>query len=100
MFTPRLAISYSATILSLSHLCSVVAYFWNIPYIGARQHADAWARRALSRLLPHYYRDANMDRASQVLAQDMPPGVPTLYRALTDHHGNVSHSTLHHRAHG
>jgi hypothetical protein len=38
-----------------------------------------------------------MDRASQVLAE----GVPTSYRALADHHGNVSHSTLHHhRARG
>jgi hypothetical protein len=41
-----------------------------------------------------------MDRASQVLAQGVPPGVPKSYRALADHHGNVSHSTLHHRAHG
>lgn len=57
-------------------------------------------RRALSRLLPHYHRDANMDRASQVLAQGVPPGVPTSYRALADHHGNVSYSTLHHRARG
>jgi hypothetical protein len=36
-----------------------------------------------------------MDRASQVLAQGVPPGVPKSYRALADHHGNVSHSTLH-----
>ena len=35
-----------------------------------------------------------MDRASQVLAQDVPPGVPKSYRALADHHGNVSHSTI------
>jgi hypothetical protein len=41
-----------------------------------------------------------MDRASQVLAQGVPPGVPKSYRALADHHGNVSHSTLHHRARG
>ena len=57
-------------------------------------------RRALSRLLPHYHRDPNMDRASQVLAQGVPPGVPTSYRALADHHGNVSHSILHHCARG
>ena len=31
---------------------------------------------ALSRLLPHYHRDDNMDRASQVLAQGVLPGVP------------------------
>ncbi|PMD60442.1 uncharacterized protein K444DRAFT_392833 [Hyaloscypha bicolor E] len=37
-----------------------------------------------------------MDRASQVLAQGVPPGVPRSYRALADH-GNVPHSTLHHR---
>jgi hypothetical protein len=30
----------------------------------------------------------------------VPPGVPKSYRALADHHGNVSHSTLHHRARG
>jgi hypothetical protein len=41
-----------------------------------------------------------MDRASQVLAQGVPPGVPTSYRALADHHGNVSYSTLYHRARG
>ena len=56
--------------------------------------------RALSRLLLHYHRDANMDRASQVLAQGVPPSVPKSYRALADHHGNVSHSTLYHRARG
>jgi hypothetical protein len=41
-----------------------------------------------------------MDKASQVLAQGVPPGVPISYRALADHYGNVSHSTLHHRARG
>jgi hypothetical protein len=40
-----------------------------------------------------------MDRASQVLAQDVPPGVPESYRALEDY-GNVPRSTLHHRARG
>jgi hypothetical protein len=40
-----------------------------------------------------------MDRASQVLAQGVPPGVPRSYRALADH-GNVPRSTLHHRALG
>ncbi|KAE8440324.1 hypothetical protein EG329_008777 [Mollisiaceae sp. DMI_Dod_QoI] len=40
-----------------------------------------------------------MDRASQVLAQGVPPGVPRSYRARTDH-GNLPHSTLHHRARG
>jgi hypothetical protein len=38
-----------------------------------------------------------MDRASQVLAQGIPPGVPNSYRALADH-GNVSCSTLYYRA--
>jgi hypothetical protein len=42
---------------------------------------------------------ANMDRASQVLAQGVPPGVPRLYRALADY-GNIPRSTLHHRARG
>jgi hypothetical protein len=40
-----------------------------------------------------------MDRASQVLAQGVPPGVPKSYRALADH-GDVPRSTLHHRARG
>ncbi len=40
-----------------------------------------------------------MDRASQVLAQGVPPGVPESYRALADY-GNVPRSTLHHRARG
>jgi hypothetical protein len=40
-----------------------------------------------------------MDRASQVLAQGVPPGVPKSYHALADH-CNVPHSTLHHCARG
>jgi hypothetical protein len=40
-----------------------------------------------------------MDRASQILAQGVPPGVTRSYRALADH-GKVSRSTLHRRAHG
>lgn len=40
-----------------------------------------------------------MDRASQVLAQGVPLGVPNSYRALQDYRG-VPHSTLHHRARG
>jgi len=40
-----------------------------------------------------------MDRASQVLAQGVPPGVPNSYRALADH-GNVPRFTLHHCARG
>jgi len=40
-----------------------------------------------------------MDRASQVLAQDLPPGVRRTYAALAEH-GDVALSTLHHRARG
>ena len=40
-----------------------------------------------------------MDRASQVLAQGVPPGVPKSYCALADH-DVVPRSTLHHRARG
>ena len=40
-----------------------------------------------------------MDRASQSLAQGVPPGVPKSYRALADH-GQVPRSTLHHRDRG
>jgi hypothetical protein len=41
-----------------------------------------------------------MDRASQVLAQGVPPSVPKSCRALADHHGNISYSTLYRRARG
>ena len=40
-----------------------------------------------------------MDRASQVLAQGVPPGVPKSYGALADR-GNAPRSTLYHRARG
>ncbi|CZT11987.1 uncharacterized protein RAG0_15987 [Rhynchosporium agropyri] len=40
-----------------------------------------------------------MDRASQVLAQGVPPGVPGSYRARADH-SNVPRSILHYRARG
>lgn len=40
-----------------------------------------------------------MDKASQALAQGVPPGVPSSYRALADH-SHVARSTLHHRARG
>jgi hypothetical protein len=40
-----------------------------------------------------------MDRASQVLAQGAPPGVPDSYCALADH-SNVPRSTLYYRARG
>jgi len=40
-----------------------------------------------------------MDKASQVLAQCVPPGVPRSYRALADH-GIVPHTTLYHRDRG
>jgi hypothetical protein len=66
---------------------------------GTRQHTGAWALERFSHLLPYHHRDNNMDRASQVFAQGVPPGVPRSYRALADH-GNIPHSTLHHRARG
>jgi hypothetical protein len=40
-----------------------------------------------------------MDRASQVLAQDLPLDVRRTYAALAEH-GDVALSTLHHRARG
>ena len=39
------------------------------------------------------------DRASQALAEGIPPDMPKSYRALADHSG-VPRSTLHYRAHG
>jgi hypothetical protein len=52
-----------------------------------RQHASAWAleRRLSSPSTSPSRRQDNMDRGSQVLAQDVPPGVPKSYRALADH---------------
>jgi len=41
-----------------------------------------------------------MDRASQVLAQGVPDGVPNSYRALADYHGGVGHTTLYYRNNG
>ncbi|KAF2844197.1 hypothetical protein T440DRAFT_35401 [Plenodomus tracheiphilus IPT5] len=40
-----------------------------------------------------------MDKARQVLAQGVPPGVRRSYRAMADH-GGVPHTTLHHREKG
>jgi len=40
-----------------------------------------------------------MDKASQVLAQGVPPGVPKSFRALADH-GDVPRTTLQHLARG
>jgi hypothetical protein len=40
-----------------------------------------------------------MDKAARVLAQGLPPAVPTSYRALADY-GEVPRSTLHARAQG
>ena len=40
-----------------------------------------------------------MDRASQALALDLPPGVPDTYTSRAEH-GKVALSTLHHRARG
>jgi hypothetical protein len=42
---------------------------------------------------------AIIDKASQVLAQGVPPGVSNSYRALADH-SNIPRYTLYHRAHG
>ena len=40
-----------------------------------------------------------MDRASQALALDLPPGVPDTYTSRAEH-GKVALATLHHRARG
>lgn len=40
-----------------------------------------------------------MDRARQVLALDLPPGMPNIYAARAEH-GQIPLSTLHHRAKG
>jgi len=87
MFTPGLAIFYVATILRFSHVCGVRTGFWALE----RRHSSPSTS-------PSRWRD-NMDRASQALAQGVPPGVPRSYRVLADH-GNVPHSILHHRARG
>ena len=88
-----LAIFYLATILRLDHVWGVQSSrVWRKcrflkHSISRRQHAGAWAlERRLSspptiRTSPSRRQD-NMDRASQVLAQGVPPGVPKSYRAL------------------
>jgi hypothetical protein len=89
MFTPGIAIFYLATILRPNHVRGVRAGFSNI--LSDRwQHAGARAleRRHSSPSTLSRRRD-NMDRASQVLVQGVPPSVPRSYRALADH-GNVA----------
>jgi hypothetical protein len=54
---------------------------------------------AYTLLLLLFYPVVVMDKAAKVLAQGLPPAVPTSYRALTDH-GEVPRSTLHARAQG
>jgi hypothetical protein len=83
MFTPGLAIFYLTTILRLSHVSGVQwSRVWRKSRflehsIGRWQHAGAWAqerRHSSPSTSPSRRRD-NMDRASQVLAQGVPPGV-------------------------
>jgi hypothetical protein len=47
----------------------------------------------------HVLTIVNMDRASQVLAQGLPPDVPRTWAALSER-GDVALSTLYYRAHG
>ena len=47
----------------------------------------------------HHHCKLVMDRASQVLADGLPAGVPTTYLALSNW-GQVPYSTVYHRAHG
>jgi len=80
------------------------------PRGSCRAHL-AWHFHELDRPLPrraaagtvhvlvYHKRVTRMDKASQVLAQGPPVGVPRSHRAIADHSG-VPHSTLHHRAHG
>lgn len=46
-----------------------------------------------------YSRTSNMDKATQALAQGVPTGIPSSYRAVEDHSG-VPYSTLYQRARG
>ena len=78
MFTPGLAIFHLTTILRPDHVSGVQQSrvwrrvgFSNILSGGARLVPGP--RRALSSLLPHRHHNGNMDRASQVLAQGVPP---------------------------
>jgi hypothetical protein len=106
MFTPGPAIFYLATILRPDHVCGVQwsrvwrkSRFSNILPVGGSTLCLGAERRLSSPSLSPSRRQGNMDRASQVLAQGVPPGVPESYRALADY-GNVPRSTLHHRARG
>ena len=72
-------IFYSATILRSGHVRGVEARFSNLPWAGCAAKRWSLGPGALSRLFPKHYRDDNMDRASQVLAQGVPASVPKSY---------------------
>ena len=82
------------------HVRGVRVSFSNILSPGG-SIAGAWAlerRHSFPSISPSRRLD-NIGRASQGVEQGVPAGVPRSYRALADH-GNVPHSTLHHRARG
>jgi hypothetical protein len=77
-----------ATLFRLSHVCGVQwSRVWRKSKflehsIGGWQYVGAWAldRRHPSPSTSPSRRRGDMDRASQVLAQGVPPGVPRSYR--------------------
>ena len=98
----EIAIFYSATNLRHDHMYDVKCYGCDIRAFH-RQVTACWCLGTrvpslVSHLLPNHYCNNNMDRASQVLTQGVPLGVPRLYCALTDH-GNVPCATLYYHAH-
>jgi hypothetical protein len=99
MFTPGLAIASTARILIPYHVCGVRPGFSNILLVdGSTLVPRHWSHLSSLPTLLLRWQD-NMDRASQVIAQGVPPGVPKSYHALADH-GNVPRSTLYYRASG
>jgi len=65
---------------------------------GAWQHASACKSVQERPFTTPLLRQDNMDKASQVLAQGVPPSVPKSYRALANYYSNISYFTLYYRA--
>ena len=76
---------------------SRAGYFWqpSVPLLPAISHTGSATTSGAFPITTV----VDMDRASQVLAQGLPPDVPRTYAALAEQ-GDVPLSTLHHRDHG
>lgn len=71
-------------------------YFHRVLWRRASPHT---VNRCTSKPSTPPLQPTNIDKASRVLSQGVPPSIPHSYQALADH-GNVPKSTLHRRTHG